>query len=890
MKNIVVTGDLVWDHHLVHDPSVQGFYHEPVCRTVMSKTAGGAWYLKELLGLSCSDFDSRELKILSPARCDAPDRYHVSQAYMIWAPHQRKVGSKDKKDKSLRITQFLGCQAAVTNTKMPPFDDDVPDPDLLVLDDLGTSFYDKRELWPKALGKDGDPKRIILKTSRPLDNPLINMLVKNFADRLTVVLSASTLRTCGAEIALSLSWDLAVEQIIQVFSGKQFADNLARCRRVIVHFDCEGAASFTRCGLMFGRQTDADKIIADRVRFERFIYHPRKLEGMWKAQMPGLVFGTKSLITAALARHEIQSSDHPYPLFIALARALEASRLSYKEGGGQEAKFFSFNGADDAIRKAFQPKAEDENQSAQYATAFPRHFLTGRGDDSSQAMHSDILQDFTGTGTEYVVAKAMDVVIRGVDEAIRGIPQARYGNYVTVDREEIERINSIRGLIMSYRGNPADPKPLSLAVFGPPGAGKSFAIKQLASELFGQKKTIQEFNLSQFRTIEDLHRAFHIVRDASVRGQIPLVFWDEFDTSPEGRHLFWLKEFLAPMQDAEFRIGETVHPFGKAIFVFAGGTSPDFDSFNRSEISGPEGDLFRRVKGPDFVSRLRGYVNIKGPNPVTGSRANDEKDLDQDPAHLIRRAILLRSIIGRDHHGLIRDGLVMISPGVIRGFLIVKGYLHGARSLEAVVNMSSLNNTSYFGAAELPLSDLLKLHATPDFLEHVRQGDLDRPVVEVLAEACHEAWRRQKVKDGWYYAEIRCDETKKHPLLLPYGSLQEPAKEGNRFTARLTRAKLSQLGYRIERRIDDRTQPKIHEFSEKETEDLAKIEHDIWLRDHLLKGYEWSEKTVERLFLHRDIAAFDDVPDEDKELDGEITKSIPGALSRCHYTLVKVSQ
>ncbi|MEZ5431033.1 MAG: hypothetical protein R3F31_07595 [Verrucomicrobiales bacterium] len=25
---------------------------------------------------------------------------------------------------------------------------------------------------------------------------------------------------------------------------------------------------------------------------------------------------------------------------------------------------------------------------------------------------------------------------------------------------------------------------------------------------------------------------------------------------------------------------------------------------------------FREVKGPDFISRLRGYVNIKGPNPL----------------------------------------------------------------------------------------------------------------------------------------------------------------------------------------------------------------------------------------------------------------------------------
>jgi len=30
------------------------------------------------------------------------------------------------------------------------------------------------------------------------------------------------------------------------------------------------------------------------------------------------------------------------------------------------------------------------------------------------------------------------------------------------------------------------------------------------------------------------------------------VFWDEFDSAKDGVALFWLKMFLAPMQDGEF--------------------------------------------------------------------------------------------------------------------------------------------------------------------------------------------------------------------------------------------------------------------------------------------------------------------------------------------------
>jgi len=127
-----------------------------------------------------------------------------------------------------------------------------------------------------------------------------------------------------------------------------------------------------------------------------------------------------------------------------------------------------------------------------------------------------------------------------------------------------------------------------------------------------------------------------------VRGQIPLVFWDEFDSG----QLVWLKEFLAPVQDAEYRAGSVVHPFGKVIFVFAGGTCTTFQEFDRSAVAGATGEQFRLAKGPDFVSRLRGYVNIKGPNPwLTPGQTTALPPAEADVAHLIRRAILAFALL-----------------------------------------------------------------------------------------------------------------------------------------------------------------------------------------------------------------------------------------------------
>lgn len=130
--------------------------------------------------------------------------------------------------------------------------------------------------------------------------------------------------------------------------------------------------------------------------------------------------------------------------------------------------------------------------------------------------------------------------------------------------------------------------------------------------------------------------AFHKVRDLSLEEKIPLVFFDEFDSAFEGK-LGWLKYFLSPMQDGKFREGDAIHPIGKAIFVFAGGMSSTFNKFCGKDIENEnEKKQFTREfegsKGPDFISRLRGYVNILGPN---------QTDKEWDQLFIIRRAMML---------------------------------------------------------------------------------------------------------------------------------------------------------------------------------------------------------------------------------------------------------
>ncbi|MFF1720410.1 P-loop NTPase family protein [Streptomyces sviceus] len=306
------------------------------------------------------------------------------------------------------------------------------------------------------------------------------------------------------------------------------------------------------------------------------------------------------------------------------------------------------------------------------------------------------------------IQKVAESIVRyGIDMALPDVPVGEYGDLLTVDRKEIESFESIRNLVRGYqnRAAMAKPKPISIAVFGAPGSGKSYAVKQVVESLEFNHE-FREFNLSQFGSVADLWDALHVVRDDGLSGKFPIVFWDEFD-SEHGGHLGWLRYFLYPMQDGKFRAGEVEHSIGQALFVFAGGTSDSLDSFERKPG-------FVDAKGPDFLSRIRGHINLLGTDPQSKN----------DPYYIIRRAILLRAWLADEKFKLMRDDFISIDDGVLNAFLRTPRYKHGVRSMQALVETSSLSRASQFGRSNLPSPGQLDLHVNAtEFMSLVRAGD-----------------------------------------------------------------------------------------------------------------------------------------------------------------------
>ena len=762
-----------------------------------------------------------------------------------------KDSSAKKREYVWRVEKQLGVQACGASCASDSGEDTVENPDVLLIEDLNLCFRDEPARWPKALKEIGERTSIILHTTAPLIASVLWKHLFAYRDRLTVLLTADALRARGAAIAAPLSWDQTIEEVAAESEGARFANDLALVKRVVVQFGTEGAASFTRLPL-FGRAGDG---LSARVVFERCVYDPDNLEGAWASHRLGELLDCGSILAATLARHELDPIS--FPLFRAVGRGLAAIRKAHEVGANPDGDELLDTATKAIGRVLHETQADPE---AKYFSAFPHCVLDDPKLKEKSASKSDLLRDFTGSGLESVVSAGLDVVLRGLDIALRPVPKATYGKFTTVDRDEIERLNTIRNLIVGYLENPKDIRPLSFAVFGPPGSGKSFAVKQLMKNVVGEAATSLEFNLSQIENIGELHQSFHRVRDASIQGRIPFVFWDEFDA----RQLDWLKDFLAPMQDSFFLSAGMQHAFGKAIFVFAGGTASTLRQFSLK--TGDDGYLhFKDKKGPDFISRLRGYIDVKGPNP-------DERG---GHAHVVRRAILVRKLVEIYAPQIIdaRTKTLAMDPGVIRAFLTADNYIHGARSLESVIAMSNLTRARFYGPAELPANNLLSLHVSNDFLDKSRQPALGVSEIEYLAAFTHAA-----------YCNAPSAGASLNPYLAEFEKLSLDKQESNRAGVRGTLVALVALCYRLVR-LEPGTTP-IADIPSEQREQLKRLEHDRWLREVLMGGWAWNATSERGLRLNENILPFEALDQAVTPLDILAAEVLLNELPKLGFALI----
>lgn len=821
--SVVVAGDVTLDWNLARESMPAA---DPGPGPTALGHRGGAALLSDLVRLVADTLPVAPGDTAGVAVDGSAVDATANSSYALWTRAVPGAGAKAPSD-SWKVQSLLGVDRAtgeaVVRTEWQRLRAAVGTADVVVLDDAALGFRDQSELtlWQDAYADPGRRGWIVLKQTRPVaEGPLWEHLLATAADRLIGVVMIDDLRGREVQVSRDLSWERTAQDLLWELVHTPGVNALSRIAHTVVSFGSAGAL------LLSANRTGPPTC--------SLFFDPQQTEGTVASRT---VMGSTDTLTAALVREVLLRPGAP-DLAAGIQSGVGAMRRlqhdGYQQrGAGRLDLGFPLAAVVEEMQSGLPPLCRAEVR-----------------DPADSERWWTILED--GLNAD-LAATAEQIVREGPEHALAGVPLGRFGNLVTADRSEIEAFRSMATLIDEYVHGSAS-KPLSIAVFGPPGAGKSFGVKEVARAVGGDlvDKPL-EFNLAQLRGPDDLVDALHLVRDRALAGRIPLVFFDEFDTSLEGQPLGWLRYFLAPMQDGEFRQGQVTHPIGKAIFVFAGGTSAREQDF----ADAMHGDAARSAKGPDFVSRLKGFVNILGPNPQG----------DSDPFHVIRRAILLRSILARSAPGLLAGGQLHLDPGVLRAFLQTREYRHGARSLEAVIAMSRLSGKTTYERSCLPPEVQLDLHVdAEDFLALVHRPVLAGDLLDRLARAAHSVYRDAAAAP-----------------VPDWDELPEQLREQSRDNVRDIPAKLAQVDCVM---VPGRADLIVFRWNEQEIETLARAEHDRWIAA-LGPGWSHGPVTDRPRKIHEAYLPWSELPEDQRVKDRELVEQIPLILHQAGFAVVR---
>ncbi len=628
--------------------------------------------------------------------------------------------------------------------------------------------------------------------------------------KLVIVVNLKDVRLVeSATISSQLSWEKTTEELLYHLKYNPELHSLCRCKQLVVRLGLEGV-------LVINDPSKLDHHDAEiELFFDPYSYEDHFLD-LNVGNVQGLTIAfIAGLVNAAIRNEKVSVKPVPKSSSIlidkeAIESGLNLSWHLWMYGYGDEdtphrlpktiidgfksyLKHIRVENLEAKLKK-LEAELEKPNEDSEKLKAELEKMKTEleKPELKSKIRFADILSPVKINPSEHTENKnwtilyanqnarsygeiAYDIVRGDIDSIPLDFPVLKIGHLITVDRQEIESLRSVKNILNEYLNSPQQTSPLSIAVFGPPGSGKSFAVKQLMDDRMERDKIeFLSFNLSQFTDVGQLNSVFHKIRDSSLVGKMPLVFFDEFDCNLEKKEFGWIKYFLAPMQDGTFFDGETCHPLGRAIFVFAGGVSWNYKNlYARCKNNLDPGKQDKNIVGQktsveyidtpenkkgqddskiddsklrDFLSRLRGYIDIKGCDPDDSENASGRKVIDG--LYKIKRGLVLRSLLLEKAPQIADGGDISIDRSVLRAFIKVNKYRHGVRSIQAIIEMSKLKGKKSFEPSSLPADEQLDLHVNATLfnnhlLRDIHYREASHKILDILKSREYEKNRRQ---------------------------------------------------------------------------------------------------------------------------------------------------
>jgi hypothetical protein len=895
-SSIYIVGDNIIDHHL-YIKQQDGFDYPTLLQ--MSKN-GGAHLIFNLLNRFKSkrvafgnkkplleNYDIKFGHKLESRRIEEDELFRYETG-LLWEPY-RLTNNKSRPEYKIfhwRISNKLGYGHTFRNNrriKRFVLDDAITPnkDDILVIDDGGLEFRKQEEFYKKLLQNNW--KYILLKISNPVGaGSLFHELIKNHSEKLIIVTTANELRQSNVRISKGVSWEQSISDLILELNQNKQIKDLKKCKSLIVTFSTEGAFYI-----------DNAKTGEDEITKYRLLFDNKYLEGEFiNEEISGEMFGFQSTFTTAillgLISYDTKPGKNRDALETMINNGLSATRILAINGHGNikeripgypfEKIFKNFVDPDHRYGFAFAPQPDPEDSSG------PENWSILKGNYDLENL------------TEPLYDEALSHILKRKTGLIN-TPQYSVNHFFTVDRKEIEGLRNIKQLLLAYDRDKGDNKPLSIAVFGSPGSGKSFVVKQLEKGIHIPYTSFLEFNLSQFSNPEDIIGALHQVRDEVLNGNLPFVFWDEFDS----KEYMWLQYLLAPMQDGKFQEGQITHSIGRCVFIFAGGTSYDFHHFGHAEPMKPvfsdDADIevyklkvaeynekyrkyenFKLKKGPDFKSRLSGHLNIMGPNQEYAYNEKTEKwDIpnDSDVYYPIRRAILFNALSGFD------ASKNEVDHSLLNAIIKVSKYKHGARSFEKIIKSIFQDSDGKMLRSNLPPDTLLAAHVDKlEFENLLASANKLELTAARIAEEVHNSWKALGDEEGWKLEYHR-----------DYNYLPTHIKKENVAAVLRIPGILEAAGYSITDNPSENHNGQFEEELSKKPElleKLARIEHEGWSRFKTDNGWKNNKKRNDDKRLHNCIVPFDQLSDKDQNKDKDSVLRIPDVLGKAGLFVKKV--
>lgn len=244
--------------------------------------------------------------------------------------------------------------------------------------------------------------------------------------------------------------------------------------------------------------------------------------------------------------------------------------------------------------------------------------------------------------------------------------QVALTNYVTLDWQHYQEIDSLMQVIRDYSQDRSRRRPLNIIMQAEPGSGKSHFIKCLAQRMASDGIDRVTFNMASMQGVADLIQPLEAVRNLKVVDKLPILFFDEFDTNKENYALL-----LPLLWDGELGIGHRELRLGKVVIILAGSGSHIGDVMKAAK-SMQRGGVTEDGKLVDLLSRINGgELTIPALDEVSGDR---DRRVD--------KVCLTLSLLSQRF-----GSKLSVVPWALLKFVAGTKFQHGVRSISHLVDL-----------------------------------------------------------------------------------------------------------------------------------------------------------------------------------------------------------